>query len=74
MTLTTAKASPIIRRTHTATAPHGARNARTTTTTCPFEPEPGSTVSVREWRGEEDLAKFQLLVPTSAKAESFHLQ
>jgi AraC-like DNA-binding protein len=43
-------------------------------TTSPFEPEPGNTVTVREWRGAEDLERFARLVPTLAKPEDFHLQ
>ena len=41
---------------------------------CPFEPEPGQGVSVREWRGEEDLALWNNTVPTIARGSSFHVQ
>lgn len=74
-TITSPMAAPSTRRpAQPAPANRAVRQARTTTTTSPFEPEPGTTVSVREWRGEEDLAHFQSFVTTSAKADSFHLQ
>lgn len=57
-----------------ATLPARVGAPRVLTDTCPFEPEPGTTVSVREWRGEDDLAHFNTLLPTSAKGETFHVQ
>ncbi|MCL1871614.1 MAG: AraC family transcriptional regulator [Promicromonosporaceae bacterium] len=75
MTTLTPMARPTTRRPAApAPAQRALRAAPRTTTTCPFEPEPGSAVSVREWKGEEDLALFQSLVTTTARPEQFHLQ
>ena len=39
-----------------------------------FEPEPGAIVSVREWRGDEDLTLFNATVPTVSRGGAFHVQ
>ncbi|MDR2703548.1 MAG: AraC family transcriptional regulator [Cellulomonadaceae bacterium] len=59
--------------------PSGATNARPKTlhqasANNPFEPDPGTIVSVREWRGEEDFALFNNSVPTTARENTFHVQ
>lgn len=72
MTITTQMAAPPRRR-QPAVALSG-RQQRAIMTKCPFEPEPGNTVAVREWRGEEDLAIFQDFLATSARGDQFHLQ
>jgi AraC-like DNA-binding protein len=46
----------------------------TTTTTSPFEPESGSAISVREWKGAEQLAEFRSFIATSVKPDDFHVQ
>ncbi len=73
MTITTPHARSA-RRTAPAPAAQRALRPARTTTGCPFEPEPGAAVSVREWKGEEDLAHFSSLLQVSARPESFHLQ
>ncbi|GAB2462682.1 helix-turn-helix domain-containing protein [Xylanimonas ulmi] len=74
MTLSTPMARPMSRRSALAApAPRTHRPTRLTTG-CPFEPEPGAAVSVREWKGDEDLAQLGSLVPVTARPESFHLQ
>ena len=56
------------------TTPARRATAHQASANCPFEPEPGTGVSVREWRGDEDLALFNTTVPTIARGSSFHVQ
>ena len=58
------------------TSPQVVRSVLTkAATNCPFEPDAGTPVSVREWRGEEDLRTFASMVPiTVARPENFHIQ
>ncbi|MCL1899359.1 MAG: AraC family transcriptional regulator [Promicromonosporaceae bacterium] len=74
MTLANTMARPSIRRTSPALAGARLQRPQRLTEGCPFEPDSGSAVSVREWKGAEDLAQFTSLITTSARPDDFHLQ
>ncbi|MDR2723530.1 MAG: AraC family transcriptional regulator [Cellulomonadaceae bacterium] len=70
----TASLERTARRTPFAQAQRPMNTAAPRTMTCPFEPETGAIVSVREWRGDEDLEHFNDLIRLSARPENFHIQ
>ena len=70
MTVTT----ELDRTVRTSAAPSRPKTLHQASANNPFEPEPGTIVSVREWRGEEDYALFNNSVPTTAREAAFHVQ